>query len=242
MKLIITENYEELSKVTADIFADAIKANPSIRLGLATGSTPIGMYKELVRMHENDGLDFSKVITFNLDEYVGLNRNNENSYYYFMHDNLFNHVNVDGKNINLPDGMASDINQELIDYQEKIENIGGIDIQLDGLGENGHIGFNEPDSALKLYANVTQLTDSTIEANSRFFDKVEEVPTSALTLGMANILSSRSIIIIANGEHKAESVRALVTTTEVTTQNPSTFLRLHPDVTLIVDKAAAKLL
>lgn len=242
MKVIITENYEELSKVTANIFAAAIKENPSIKLGLATGSTPVGLYEELVEMYKNNEVDFSEVITFNLDEYVGLDKTNENSYNYFMHENLFNHVNLKKENINLPDGMSSTIEQSLIDYQLKIENLGGIDLQIDGLGENGHIGFNEPDSALKLNAHVTPLTESTIQANSRFFDTIEEVPTSAITLGMGNIFASKAIIIIANGAHKAKAVNALVNSTEVTTQNPSTFLKLHPNVTVIVDKEAAKLL
>lgn len=242
MKVIITKDYEDLSKTAAKILSDAIETNPKINLGLATGSTPIGLYKELVRMHNEENLDFSNVVSFNLDEYVGLDRTNENSYYFFMHDNLFNHVNIKKENINLPNGMSDDLDKELIDYQQKIKNLGGIEIQIDGLGENGHIGFNEPSDSLELNANVTPLTESTIEANSRFFENQEEVPTSAITLGMGNIFESKKIIIIANGEHKAEAVRAMVQSTKVTTQNPSTFLKLHPDVTIIVDEAAAKLL
>lgn len=242
MKLIVTENYEELSSVAANIVAKIIKKNPKVVIGFATGSTPVGMYRNLVKMHNERNLDFSEVISFNIDEYVGLEKINENSYYHFMHSNLFNYINIKKENIYIPNGMSKNITSELEAYQEKILRFGGIDIQIDGLGENGHIGFNEPNKSLKLKAHVTSLSESTITANSRLFKSIEEVPTKAITLGIGNILESKSILIIANGKHKAKAVKSLVECDEVTTQNPSTFLKLHPDVTVIVDKEAASLL
>lgn len=242
MKLIIAKDYKELSTITANIITKAISEKPNLNLGLATGSTPIGVYAELSSMHKNEGFDFSEIRTFNLDEYVGLSKTNKQSYHYFMYDHLFNHINVPDENINLLDGMANDLDVELSTFIKKIISAGGIDLQIDGLGENGHIGFNEPDTSLKLNANVAPLSKSTIQANSRFFENLAEVPTHAMTLGMADILSAKKIVIMVNGEHKAKAVRDLLRTDVITTQNPSTLLHLHPDVTLIVDQEAAKLL
>lgn len=242
MKLIITKDYEDLSNTVADIIQDKIEQDAKLKLVLPTGSTPIGLYAELVKRYKNNEIDFKEVTSFNLDEYVGLDRNNENSYYYFMHDSLFNHINIKPENTYLPNGMAEDIAAELLSYEKKMEAVGGIDLLIDGLGENGHIGFNEPNNELQLRANVTPLTTSTIEANSRFFENKEEVPTEALTLGMGNIMEAKEIIIIVNGEHKAEAVQKLINSSVVTTQNPSTLLHLHPNVTVVVDEAAAKLL
>ncbi len=238
MKIIVTKNYDEMSKEAGKIFIDRIKNNPEIILGLATGSTPIGMYKELIKAYENKEIDFSRVRSFNLDEYVGLDENDETSYRYFMNDNLFNHININRENINIPNGKAKDLNAFCKEYDEKLEKAGGIDIQLLGIGEDGHIAFNEPGDFLNVGTNITALTDSTIEVNSRFFNSIDEVPTTAITLGMGGILKSKEIVLLANGEKKAEVIKELLTQDKVTTSLPVSFLLVHPNVTIIVDEEA----
>ena len=241
MKLIIAKNYEELSKVAANEMADVVKNNPSAILGLATGGSPIGMYKELIRMNKEGEIDFSKVTTVNLDEYVGLSGEHPQSYRYFMNDNLFNHINIDKKNTYVPNGLAENIEEECKNYDNKIAELGGTDVQLLGIGNNGHIAFNEPDENLVSGTHLTNLTQDTIEANARFFDSIDEVPKTALTMGLGGIMKSKKIIVIASGESKAEAVKEMVSG-KISTKMPASMLQMHRDVTVIIDEDAAKLL
>lgn len=240
MRIIIKKDYKELSREAANIISDELKLNPSMVLGLATGSTPIGTYEELIRMYNEEGLDFSKITTFNLDEYLKTPYNNPNSYHYFMDDNLFNHININTDNIHIPDGNAEDLEKFCIEYDEKIEQTGGIDIQVLGIGENGHIAFNEPAPVLPLGTHVTDLTESTIKANSRFFDSIDEVPKKAITMGIGSIMKAKKILLLANGEKKAPIIAKILKENKVTTEIPASLLLLHPDVTVIMDEAAAK--
>ena len=226
MKLITVDNYEELSKVAARELASTIKEKPNAILGLATGGSPVGMYKELIKMYQDGELDFSKIKTVNLDEYVGLNPEHEQSYRHFMNENLFNHVNININNTIVPNGLAQDLNAECKEYDKKIEELGGIDVQLLGVGNNGHI--------------IT-LTEDTIKANSRFFDTIDEVPKRAITMGLGEIMKAKKIVLIASGESKAEAIKGLFSG-KITTENPASMLQMHGDVTVIVDKAAAKLI
>ena len=241
MRLIITKNYEELSKVAANEMANVVKNNPSAILGLATGGSPIGMYKELIRMNKAGEIDFSKVTTVNLDEYVGLSGEHSQSYRYFMNDNLFNHINIDKKNTYVPNGLAENIEEECKNYDNKIAELGGTDVQLLGIGNNGHIAFNEPDENLVSGTHLTNLTQDTIEANARFFDSIDEVPKTALTMGLGGIMKSKKIIVIASGESKAEAVKEMVSG-KISTKMPASMLQMHRDVTVIIDEDAAKLL
>lgn len=241
MKVIVTKNYDELSKVAANEMAMVVKNNPKAILGLATGGSPIGMYKELIRMNKEGEIDFSKVTTVNLDEYVGLSGDHPQSYRYFMNENLFNHINIDKKNTYVPNGLAKNIEEECKNYDNKIENLGGTDVQLLGIGNNGHIAFNEPDEDLVSGTHLTNLTQDTIQANARFFDSIYEVPKTALTMGLGGIMKSKKIIVIASGESKAEAVKAMVNG-KISTKMPASMLQMHRDVVVIVDEAAAKLL
>lgn len=238
MKVLVKKDYEAMSKAAGEIFIQAIKDKPDIVLGLATGSTPIGMYKEMIRAHKEEGLDFSKVKTFNLDEYIGLSCEHPNSYSYFMNNELFNHININKENTNVPDGKAENVEEYCKRYDEMIIESGGIDIQVLGIGENGHIAFNEPDDALSVGTSVVKLTENTIEVNSRFFDSADEVPKSAITMGIGSILKARKIVLLASGKNKASVIKRLISDNKVTTQLPVSFLLLHPDVTVIVDEAA----
>lgn len=241
MNIIVTKNYDELSKVAADEMASVVKNNPKAILGLATGGSPIGMYKELIRMNKAGEIDFSKITTVNLDEYVGLSGDHPQSYRYFMNDNLFNHINIDKNNTYVPNGLAENIEEECNNYDNKISQLGGTDVQLLGIGNNGHIAFNEPDEHLVSGTHLTNLTQDTIEANARFFDSIDEVPKTALTMGLGGIMKSKKIIVIASGESKAEAVKAMVSG-KINTNMPASMLQMHRDVTVIVDEAAAKLL
>lgn len=191
MRVIICENYEEMSNEAAKIVAGQIMLKPNCALGLATGSTPVGMYKKLCEMNKNGEIDFSEVKSFNLDEYYPISSENEQSYHYFMNKNLFNNVNIKEKNTHILDGAAKDTVKECTDFENLIEKNGGIDLQILGIGENGHIGFNEPSAKLNTKTHLTLLTESTINANSRFFTSADEVPHSALTMGIATILKSK---------------------------------------------------
>ena len=237
MKIIKAKDYDEMSRKAANLIAAQIYVKPNCVLGLATGSTPIGTYKELVAKYEVGDLDFSEVTTVNLDEYKGITKENDQSYYYFMNDNLFSHVNINKERTFLPDGTEPDSDKACNAYNEIIHSVGGQDLQLLGLGHNGHIGFNEPDSTLFAYTHVTGLTQNTIEANSRFFDSIDEVPTKALTMGVATILKSKRIILLASGANKADAVRAL-TSGIIDPMCPASLLAAHNDVTIIADKAA----
>lgn len=238
MKPVICKSYEEMSAYAAKELAAAIKAKPQFVLGLATGSTPVGMYKELVAMNKSGEVDFSGVTTFNLDEYYPIKRDNSQSYYTFMYENLFSHINIDHKNVHLPNGEAEDPEAEGAHYDAMIREAGGVDIQILGSGVNGHIGFNEPDTSLITGTHKTALTQNTIEVNSRFFNDISEVPTHALTMGMKTIFEARRIIILLNGDNKAPILDAMFSG-RITTQIPATFLALHKDVTVVTDEATA---
>lgn len=239
MEVVVKETYEEMSKLAAQIIADFVRKKPRCVLGLATGSTPVGTYKELIRMHKEEGLDFSQVVTFNLDEYVGLPPTHPESYRYFMDENLFNHINIRKENTFVPDGMAKDLPAFCKWYEEKIKEMGGIDIQLLGIGANGHIAFNEPGSSLGSRTRVKTLTEQTRKDNARFFDNnIDLVPKYAITMGIGTILEARKIILLANKENKADAVAKAVEG-PITAQCPASALQLHPNVIIIVDKAAA---
>lgn len=239
MKLVVVKDYEEMSKVAAEVMGKVINEKPDAVLGLATGGTPIGMYKELINMNKAGKVDFNKVTTVNLDEYIGLAGTHEQSYRYFMNKNLFDHINIDKEKTYVPNGLAENIEEEGKAYDKKIDELGGTDIQLLGVGNNGHVAFNEPDKVLIAGTHLTGLTESTIEANSRFFDSMEEVPKTAITMGLGQIMKSKKILLIASGEGKAEAMKELFSG-KITTECPVTMLNMHKDVTVIIDEAAAK--
>lgn len=239
MKVLIEKDYESMSKVASEIFIEAIKEKPDIILGLATGCTPKGMYREIIKYHREKNLDFSKVRTFNLDEYIGLSHEHPNSYGYYMDQELFNHINIHRKNIHIPDGKAKNLDKYCKEYDQNIEKMGGIDLLLLGIGEDGHIAFNEPADYLSVGTSVVELEDSTIEVNSRFFNSISEVPRTAITMGMGSILKSKKIVLLANGVNKAPVVKRFLNENNADPKLPVSFLLLHPDVTVILDKEAA---
>ena len=237
MKLIVCKDYEEMSTVAADIMADVINASEAPVLGLATGSTPVGMYKKLIEMNREGEIDFSGVTTVNLDEYYPIASDNDQSYRYFMNDNLFNHVNINKARTFVPNGMADDPEAACEAYEAIVASVGAADIQVLGIGQNGHIGFNEPADALEVRTHVTGLTESTIRANARFFASEADVPTKALTMGIGTILGAKKIIILANGTSKHDAVTKMLAGT-LDTSCPASMLNLHADVTVICDEAA----
>ena len=239
MKKIICESYKEMSAAAALIIAQQINAKPNSILGLATGSTPIGTYQRLVELYKDKYVDFSGVTSFNLDEYYPIKRDNPQSYYYFMKDNLFNHVNIAEQNINIPNGECGNPAVECAAYDEKLVKMGGTDLQILGIGNNGHIAFVEPAANLPLSTSVVDLTDDTIEANSRFFDKIEDIPKNALSMGLGGIFGSRHILLLISGKNKAAVAKRLFDGT-VTTDVPASLLNLHPNVTVIMDKEAGR--
>lgn len=239
MKIIKADNYEHMSMRAARIMASQIALKNNSVIGLATGDTPLGMYREIIKMHKDKELDFSKVKTFNLDEYYGLNRDNENSYYFYMMNNFFKYINMRKENINIPNGMTENIEAECSNYDKKIKVSGGIDIQILGIGVNGHIGFNEPNTSFEVGTHLVELEKETIKSNSRFFDSPEEVPTKAISMGIKTIMQSRAIILLASGEKKAAAIEKTVKG-KISTAVPASILQLHNNVTLIVDKAAGK--
>ena len=241
MKIIVEKNYEAMSKKAAEIFSEFIENKPDCILGLATGGTPVEMYKNLIRMNKEGKVDFSKVNSINLDEYRGLSGDHDQSYRYFMNTNLFNNININKANTFVPNGLAKDIEEECKNYDERIEQIGGIDLQLLGIGNNGHIGFNEPAEFLNTKTHLTHLTEDTIQSNARFFNKIEDVPTEAITMGLGGIMKAKRIVLIASGEGKANIISKILEG-KITTDIPATLLQVHPDVTIIVDEAAAKLI
>ncbi len=241
MKLIIEKDYENISKRAANEILKIVNNKEHSILGLATGSSPVGLYEELIKLNEEKKIDFSKVTTINLDEYIGISNNHPQSYRYFMNDTLFNHINIDKNNTYVPNGNAKDMEAECVGYDKKIRDLGGIDLQLLGIGGNGHIAFNEPDEELVVGTHVTGLTESTIEANSRFFDSIDEVPKKAITMGLGEIMKAKSIILIASGKGKVEAIAKLFSG-KITTKSPATLLSVHNDVTVIIDEQAASLL
>lgn len=238
MRIYITKDYDEMSKKAAKIMAQQVMQKPNSVLGLATGGTPVGTYKELIRLHKEQGLDFSKIVSFNLDEYYGLPTTHDQSYHYFMHDNLFNHVNINSQNTHVPSGLAEDINAACEWYEAEIEKSGGIDLQLLGIGSDGHIAFNEPSSSLGSRTRIKTLTQETIDDNARFFDTVEDVPKFAVTMGVGTIMEANRILLIANGEKKADVVSQFIEGA-VTAEITASVLQMHPWVTVILDEAAA---
>ena len=241
MNIFRAENYEEMSKKASRFIAAQIILKPESVLGLATGTTPIGTYSGLVDMNKNDGLDFSGVKTVNLDEYKGLPRENDQSYFYFMNKHLFSQVNIDKDNTNLPDGLAEDGERECERYENLIKDLGGIDLQLLGIGHNGHIGFNEPDDFFTANTHMVKLTESTIEANSRLFSNKDEVPGFAYTMGIKAIMQAKRVLLIINGREKAEITRAALKG-PVTPKVPASILQLHGDLTVIGDRDALSLI
>ena len=226
-----------MSRKAANIISAQVIMKPDCVLGLATGSTPIGLYQQLVAWYEKGDLDFSEVRTVNLDEYKGLSRENDQSYYYFMHHNLFDHVNLPAENSHLPNGMEPDSDKECRRYSELIRSMGGVDLQLLGIGHNGHIGFNEPGDAFDNDVHCVDLTQSTIEANKRFFASADDVPKQAYTMGIKTIMQAKKILIVASGEDKADIVRDAFFD-PITPKVPASVLQLHNDVTLVADEAA----
>src|SRR2546422_4441249 len=239
MLVVLKQTYEELSREAAKIVASAIRQNPSLVLGLATGSSTLGMYLELVRMHKEDGLDFSKVITFNLDEYMGVEPSHPESFHYFMQQNFFAHVNVAPKHIHIPSGTErGDYDQYCAAYEESIRKARGIDLQILGIGRNGHIGFNEPTSSLASRTRLKVLSQETMDDNAKSFAPGEERPRCAITMGIGTILEARKIILLATGKAKAAAVAKSIEG-PIASAVSASVLQLHPEVTFIVDEQAA---
>ncbi|MGI5876683.1 MAG: glucosamine-6-phosphate deaminase [Dethiobacteria bacterium] len=241
MKIHIVDDYQQLSIKAANFVAGQIILKNNAVLGLATGSTPEGMYSQLVQMNREGIVDFSEVVTFNLDEYLGLAPEHPQSYHFYMHSRFLDHINIDPQNIHILSGVAENVEQVCREYDQKIKDAGGIDLQILGIGVNGHIGFNEPGSFLKIQTHLMELTEETIIANSRFFPTPEDVPRRALTMGMGAILQAKRILLLASGESKARVIREMVNG-KVTTEVPASLLQLHRELTLILDKEAAALL
>ena len=241
MKIIKTKDYADMSRKAANIIAAQVIMKPDCVLGLATGSTPIGTYKELIKAYETGDLDFSLVKTANLDEYRGLEKTNDQSYDYFMKENLFNHININFENLNIPNGEKPDAEEECARYEAAVKALGGQDLQLLGMGHNGHIGFNEPADEFPKVTHCVDLQESTIQANKRFFEKVEDVPTQAYTMGIGTIMQAKKILVVASGADKAEIVKKAFFG-PITPQVPASILQLHPDVTVVVDEAAGSLI
>ncbi len=247
MLVVVKKNYDEMSKEAAKVVSELVYEKPNCVLGLATGGTPLGLYNELIRMHQKDGLDFSKVTTFNLDEYIGLPPSHPQSYHYFMHENLFKHINIDERYVHIPSGMVdvndiNRINRYCEWYEEQMVKAGGIDLQILGIGKNGHIGFNEPGSSLGSRTRIKTLTQSTKDDNARFFDgKVEEIPQYAITMGIGTIMDSHWIVLLASGKNKAKAVKDTVEG-PVCARVPASILQMHRKAILIVDEDAASML
>lgn len=241
MVICKAKDYKELSRKAANIISAQVIMKPDCVLGLATGSSPVGTYEELVQWNKRGDLDFSSVTTVNLDEYKGLSPENNQSYRYFMNTNLFDHVNIDKSRTFVPDGLEPDAEKACKEYDAIVEKVGGIDLQLLGLGHNGHIGFNEPADAFTPGTNCVDLTASTIEANKRFFKSEADVPRQAYTMGIGTIMRAKKILVVVSGQDKAEILKKVVDG-PITPQVPASVLQLHPDVTIVADEAAASLL
>ncbi|WP_110954464.1 glucosamine-6-phosphate deaminase [Anaerosinus massiliensis] len=241
MRIIVTESYEEMSTAAARIVAGQLYLKPNSVLGLATGSTPLLMYQKLVQVHEQIGLDFSEAISFNLDEYLGLEPENPQSYHYFMHENFFDKINIKPENIFIPNGKPDNLDEECKHYDKLIESKGGIDLQILGVGQNAHIGFNEPDVKFEATTHKVKLDEETIEANARFFSDREDVPRYAISMGIKTIMLAKKVILLANGKNKAEAIYKAIYG-GVRPDAPASILQLHQDVLIIVDKEAAALL
>ena len=241
MRIIETKTYEDMSKQAANIIASVVTLKPDCMLGLATGSSPIGTYDELVKKYEAGDLDFSEVTTVNLDEYKGLPKENEQSYYYFMHEYLFDKVNINPEKTYLPDGTNLNSEEEAARYEALVQSLGTVDLQLLGLGRNGHIGFNEPGDHFEDGTHCVDLKESTIEANKRFFESADDVPKQAYSMGIGTIMRSKKILLVVSGEEKAQALKDTICG-PISPKVPGTILRLHPDVTIVADEAAMSLM
>lgn len=241
MNVLVYDSEEQIGIAAGNYMCGQVLQKPDSVLGLATGSTPLKPYKHMIKLYKKGAVDFSKVTTFNLDEYVNLDVNDKNSYHTFMRDNLFDHINIPAENIHFLDGNADDLEQECIDYENRIKAAGGIDIQLLGIGSNGHIAFNEPSDCFQRWSHVVELKESTVKDNSRFFKSIEEVPTKAVTMGIGSIMQAKKILIIAIGKNKANAIKQLING-NVTPACPASVLQFHTDVTLMLDREAASLI
>lgn len=239
MKVIVVKDYEEMSAKCAEIFIKQLQTKPDSILGLATGGSPVGTYKKIIEAYKEGHIDFSKVKTYNLDEYCGISITHPQSYYYFMHDNLFNHVNIDASNVHLPSASGENFAKQCDDYNKMLHEV-EIDIQLLGIGSNGHIAFNEPNTPFDLETHVVELTDKTRQDNKRFFNSIDEVPTHAITMGIKNIMAAKKIVMLISGSNKANTVVELLKG-DVKESFPASILHEHPDVTVIIDEAAYSL-
>ena len=238
MRIIVVKDKTAMGERAADLVEAEMQGHPNPVIGLATGSTPLPLYQELIRRHQEDGLDFSTTITFNLDEYVGLPPEHDQSYRSFMNTNLFDHINIVKKNTHVPDGLADDVEAFCSEYEWMIDDCGGIDLQVLGIGGNGHIGFNEPGSSLGSLTRIKTLTQKTIDDNARFFEKKEDVPTLAITMGIGTILDAAKCILLANGANKADAIQAACEG-PVTAMCPASALQIHRYATLVVTEDAA---
>lgn len=241
MRIIVEKDYHSMSKKAALMVASQITLKPDSNLGLATGGTPLAMYDKLIEMYREDEVDFSEVNSFNLDEYCGLDAKHQNSYHYYMYDNFFKDINIKDENIHIPNGAAEDFNKECRDYEESIKKARGIDLQILGIGSNGHIGFNEPAENLNVATEVVDLTEETIKANSRYFESEDEVPKQAISMGMATILKADKIVLLARGKNKAEAIKRTING-KISTQVPASLLQTHPQITILLDQKAASLI
>jgi glucosamine-6-phosphate deaminase len=238
MNVVIVKNYHELSVQATQLVADQITNKKNTVLGLASGQTPIGMYQELINMFKRGKIDFSEVVTFNLDEYYGLAPEHPQSYYYYMWNTLFKHINIKKENIYLLNGMPENIKQECNQYEYLIQKNGGIDLQILGIGDNGHLGFNEPAIGLNSKTHLVNLSEETIQANSHYFNNMQEIPKQAITMGIGTIMKAKKILLLASGRKKSHAIEKTING-PVSTEVPATILQLHPDVKLLIDKEAA---
>ncbi|MBL1211924.1 MAG: glucosamine-6-phosphate deaminase [Ignavibacteriae bacterium] len=241
MLVIVKENYESMSAEAAKIIANRMRRKPNLVLGLATGSTPLGLYKELIRMHKNEGLDFSTVTTFNLDEYVGLPPSHDQSYDYFMQQNFFKEININPRYVHVPQGMTKDVNAFCEWYEKRIVEFGGIDLQILGIGGNGHIAFNEPGCSLGSRTRIKTLTEKTRNDNARFFSSMDEVPKYAITMGVGTIMDAKELLLVANKSNKAKAVKAAVEG-PVTATCPASIIQMHRNTFVVLDKESSALL
>jgi glucosamine-6-phosphate deaminase len=238
VRVFVCENYDELSEKASAIVGGAMQQKEGFILGLATGSSPVGLYQGLIKQYENGVLDFSKVKSYNLDEYYPIAPENDQSYVYFMNKNLFDHVNIDKANVHLPDGNAADVEKACSDYEKEISDLGGVDLQVLGIGSNGHIGFNEPCDEFVGPTHVVTLTENTIKDNSRFFASADLVPRKAVSMGIGTIMNAKQIVLVANGKNKADAIKAALEG-PVVPAVPASVLQFHQNVTFVLDKDAA---
>ncbi|WP_042356599.1 glucosamine-6-phosphate deaminase [Bacillus rubiinfantis] len=237
MNIIKVKDYTEMSQKAAAYIIDKVRVKPNLKLGLATGGTPIGTYQNLIKDHQEHGTSYQQVVTFNLDEYIGISSDHENSYRFYMNDHLFNHIDIPIGQTFIPNGNADNIEAECVRYEQLIQHYGGIDLQILGIGSNGHIGFNEPGTSFHSKTHVIDLAPSTIKANARFFSSLAEVPTKAITMGISTIMNSKEILLLVSGENKKEAMKKL-STGEISESFPASVLRNHSNVTIMVDQAA----